>query len=165
MTDFKRHIRAGLLALLAGGLLSGCHATPGRDMAHLPPSAQDYLLVTSYFMAEGGLVSRLQDGGLSGQQVYDMATSLKYGKHMLLEALSHPSHAARRRGQQAIEIMLACTNQVDPSTLGGGTPARCLPGVPLFGSGGSAPGASASGASAPNANGQVPPQPDGPAHR
>ena len=160
MTDFKRHIRAGLLAVMAGGLLSGCHVTPGRDMAHLPPSAQDYLLVTSYFMAEGGLVSRLQDGGLSGQQVYDMATSLKYGKHMLLEALSHPSHATRRKGMQAIEVMLACTNQVDPSTLRGATPARCLPAAPLFGSGANAPGATA-----PNANGQVPPQPDGPAHR
>ncbi|MDT8871132.1 hypothetical protein RAA17_08705 [Komagataeibacter rhaeticus] len=59
--------------------------------------------------------------------MYDMATSLKYGKHMLLEALSHPSHAARRRGQQAIEIMLACTNQVDPSTLGAARPRAAFP--------------------------------------
>ncbi|MCE2566069.1 hypothetical protein [Komagataeibacter sp. FNDCF1] len=160
MTDFKRYVRTGLLAVAATGLLAGCHsAAPERDMAHLPPSARDYLLVTSYFMAEGGLVSRLQDGGLSGQQVYDMAISLKYGKRMLLAALSKPSGAARRRGQQAVELMVACTNQPDPSTLGGRTPARCLPGAPLLTT------VAPPDSHGPDAKGQVPPQPAAPARR
>ena len=160
MTDFKQYLRAGLLAATVAGVLAGCRAAPDRDMAHrLPPSAQDYLLITSYFMAEGGLVSRLQDGGLSGQQVYDMAISLKYGKRMLLAALEKPSRTARRKGMQAVELMLACTSQPDPSTLGGRTPTRCLPDAPVF------PGRAGMGTHAPDANGQVPPQPAAPARR
>ncbi|KAB8123306.1 hypothetical protein D3W54_02805 [Komagataeibacter medellinensis] len=165
MTDFKQHVRAGLLAVTAAALLAGCRAAPERDMARrLPSPAQDYLLITSYFMAEGALVSRLQDGGLSGQQVYDMAISLKYGKRMLVAALEKPSPAARRRGRQAVEIMLACTSQPDPATLGGRTPARCLPGAPLFPSA-AGHAAGIPDADRPNANGQAQPQPAGPARK
>jgi len=127
MIDITRHVRRGLLALSVAAGLAGCHSAPRQDMSHLSAPAQDYLLITSYFMAEGGMVSRLQDGGLSGQQVYDMATALKYGKSMLLAALTKPSGRARRDGQRAVELMVACTNQPDPSTFPGGAPARCLP--------------------------------------
>ncbi len=149
MIDMTRYMRGRLLALSAVALLAGCHSSGRADMSRLSAPAQDYLLITSYFMAEGGMVSRLQDGGLSGQQVYDMATSLKYGKSMILAALTKPSRKARRNGQQAVELIVACTNQPDPSTLGGRTPRSCLP----------------NGPASPDAKGQVPPQPATPAHK
>lgn len=149
MIDMTRYMRTRLLPLAAVALLAGCHASSRADMSRLSPPAQDYLLITSYFMAEGGMVSRLQDGGLSGQQVYDMATSLKYGKSMILAALTRPSRRARRNGRQAVELMVACTNQPDPSTLGGRTPPSCLP----------------SGPASPDAKGRTQPQPAAPAHK
>ncbi|GBQ55319.1 hypothetical protein [Komagataeibacter swingsii] len=149
MIDITRYVRGRLLALSAVMLLAGCHATSRADMSRLSAPAQDYLLITSYFMAEGGMVSRLQDGGLSGQQVYDMATSLKYGKSMILAALTKPSRKARRNGRLAVELMVACTNQPDPSTLGGRTPPSCLP----------------NGPASPDAKGRMPPQPATSAHK
>ncbi|WNM08932.1 hypothetical protein RI056_02185 [Komagataeibacter nataicola] len=130
MIDIRRHVRSGMLLVAAASLLAGCHGPQRLDMARLPGPAQDYLLVSTYFMAEGGLVSRLQDGGLSGQQVYDMATSLKYGKHTIMTMLQKPSGRARRDGRQAVALMVACTNQTDPSTLHGMAPPRCIPGAP-----------------------------------
>ncbi|AZV39784.1 hypothetical protein CFR75_05315 [Komagataeibacter xylinus] len=132
MIDIRRHVRSGMLLVAAASLLAGCHGPQRPDMARLPGPAQDYLLVSTYFMAEGSLVSRLQDGGLSGQQVYDMATSLKYGKHTIMTVLQKPSRRARREGQQAVALMVACANQPDPSTLNGVAPPRCLPGAPLM---------------------------------
>lgn len=127
MTDFVRYVRRSLLACAAAGLLAGCQAAPRQELSSLPPPAQDYLLISSYFMAEGGLVSRLQDGGLSGQQVYDMAISLKYGKRMLMTALLKPSRRARHNVEMAVALMVACSNQPDPSTLNGAVLSRCIP--------------------------------------
>ncbi|GAB6968083.1 hypothetical protein JCM25156A_21200 [Komagataeibacter kakiaceti JCM 25156] len=134
MINFTRYVSRGLLVLATTGFLAACHGeatTTRQAIASLPPAAQDYLLISSYFMAEGGLVSRLQDGGLSGQQVYDMALSLKYGKRMLMAALVKPSHRARHNVELAVALMVACTDQPDPTTLGGRALQRCIPEGPV----------------------------------
>ncbi|PYD48684.1 hypothetical protein [Novacetimonas pomaceti] len=84
-----------------------------RDVNHLPRDVQNYLLVTTYAMAEGGLLSRIQDGALSRDQVLDMSISLKYGRLMVLNNLMHPSHRRRERARQAVELIIACTAQPD----------------------------------------------------
>lgn len=131
MTDFTRFVPRSLLVLAATGFLAACHGETRPTLSSLPPAAQDYLLISSYFMAEGGLVSRLQDGGLSGQQVYDMALSLKYGKRMLMASLVKPSHKARHNVELAVALMVACTDQPDPALLGGRAPQRCIPEGPV----------------------------------
>ncbi|POF64051.1 hypothetical protein CFR73_00815 [Novacetimonas maltaceti] len=106
--------------------LAACHGQV-RDVNHLPPDVQSYLLVTTYAMAEGGLLSRVQDGALSREQVQDMSISLKYGKLMILNNLMHPSRRRRERARQAVELIIACTDQPDTLSKDAPPAPRCIP--------------------------------------
>ncbi|WP_133258656.1 hypothetical protein [Novacetimonas cocois] len=114
MKSIFRQLRISVIAAAGCCILAGCHGQQQvRDVGHLPRDVQNYLLVTTYAMAEGGLLSRVQDGALSRDQVLDMSISLKYGRLMVLNNLMHPSHRRRERARQAVELIIACTAQPD----------------------------------------------------